>query len=187
MARGHNILPLILSILVPVLASACGNTEWNVSVHRAIVFNDSINGVDTECKYTVADTARVNEAILRIKPEVGQFTFGWTIPRADGTLWLVAYDSTPLLSEKVSVTDANAIVTNGEGIQVVFKFPDAKQWETITRENIGKRLAVIVNGQLMCAPQVNTEITSGNCAVSIPAARIHDYLPHLDLDELKRQ
>lgn len=32
--------------------------------------------------------------------------------------------------------------------------------ETITQENIGKPLAVFVNGLLMNAPQVNSEITS---------------------------
>ena len=69
-------------------------------------------------------------------------------------------------------------------IQVAFKFADAKRWETITQENIGKRLVVFVNGQLMNAPQVNSEITLGNCSVSIPAEMIHEYLPNLDLEKL---
>ena len=99
---------------------------------------------------------------------------------------MVAYESIPLLSEIVKVNEANSIPAYGGDIQIGFRFNDADKWATITRENIGKRLAVFVNGQLMNAPQVNSEIESGNCSVSIPADMIHDYLPSLDLEKLKQ-
>lgn len=34
--------------------------------------------------------------------------------------------------------------------------------------------------------RVNSEITSGSCSVSIPADKIHEYLPNLDLEKLKQ-
>lgn len=71
-------------------------------------------------------------------------------------------------------------------IQVAFKFADADKWATITRENIGSRLAVFVNSQLMNAPQVNNEITSGNCSVTIPGDMIKQYLPDIDLEKIKQ-
>ena len=132
----------------------------------------------------VADTAVVNEKLLSIKPE--NLTLDWTIPGADGTIWLVAYESEPILSEKVIVTEANSMPSYGGDIQVGFKFTDVEKWATITGENIGKRLAVFVNGRLMNAPRVNSEIESGNCSVSIPANMVKDFLPNLDLEKIKQ-
>ena len=185
----------VVSIIIAVVSTACGKTsttktekvdgvEWNVSVCNAVQFNDPQTGVDTDNNYTVADTAAVNEKLLSIKLE--KLTLDWTIPGADGTIWLVAYESEPILSEKVIVTEANSMPSYGGDIQVGFKFPDVEKWATITRENIGKRLAVFVNGRLMNAPRVNSEIESGSCSVSIPANMVKDFLPNLDLEKIKQ-
>lgn len=185
----------VVSIIIAVVSTACGKTsttktekvdgvEWNVSICNAVQFNDPQTGVDTDNNYTVADTAAVNEKLLSIKPE--NLTVDWTIPGTDGTIWLVAYESEPILSEKVIVTEANSMPSYGGDIQVGFKFADAEKWATITRENIGKRLAVFVNGRLMNAPRVNCEIESGSCSVSIPANRVKDFLPNLDLEKIKQ-
>ena len=195
MTRLLKLSALLVGIALAGTAIACGNTsttktekvegtEWNVTVCKSKSFNDSLTGVNTDAIYTVADTATINQKLLGVKPE--NLTIGWTIPSADGKIWLVAYENEPVLNEKVKVTEANSIPSYGGDIQVAFKFVDAKKWETITQENIGKRLAVFVNGQLMNAPQVNTEITSGSCSVSIPADKIHEYLPNLDLEKLKQ-
>lgn len=185
----------VVSIIIAVVSTACGKTsttktekvdgvEWNVSICNAVQFNDPQTGVDTDNNYTVADTAAVNEKLLSVKPE--NLTVDWTIPGTDGTIWLVAYESEPILSEKVIVTEANSMPSYGGDIQVGFKFTDAEKWATITRENIGKRLAVFVNGRLMNAPRVNCEIESGSCSVSIPANRVKDFLPNLDLEKIKQ-
>lgn len=186
---------LLVSIALAVVATACGNTsttktekvegvEWNVTVRKAVQFYDTQTGVSTDNKYNIADTATINQQLLGIKPE--NLTLEWSIPSADGSIWLVAYENGPILSEKVAVTEANTMPSYGGNIQVAFKFADADKWATITRENIGSRLAVFVNGQLMNAPQVNNEITSGNCSVTIPGDMIKQYLPDIDLEKLKQ-
>ena len=188
-------LHLLMCIAFAAIATACGKTstakteiidgvEWNVTIHKAVQFNDSLTGVSTGNNYTVADIAIVNEKLLSIKPE--NLTIGWTIPSSDGSIWLIAYESTPLLIDKVKVTQANSIPSYGGDIQIGFKFSDTEKWAIITRENIGERLAVFVNGQLMNAPQVNSEITSGNCSVSIPTNMIKDYLPNLDIEQIRQ-
>lgn len=186
---------LLVSIALAVVTTACGNTsttktekvesvEWSVTVRKAVRFSDTLTGVSTDRNYTLADTAYINQQLLGIKPE--NLTLEWTIPSADGSIWLVVYENGPILSEKVSVTEANTMPSYGGNIQVAFKFADADRWATITRENIGSRLAVFVNGQLMNAPQVNNEITSGNCSVTIPGDMIKQYLPDIDLEKLKQ-
>ncbi|MBD5369502.1 MAG: hypothetical protein HDR83_09620 [Bacteroides sp.] len=189
MKRLLKLSVLLVGIALVGTVIACGNTstkkaekvegtEWNVTVKRVI------QDIDGNGQYTVADTARVNKGLNEL-PHNPNITVGWTIPSADGKIWLVAYENEPILNEKVKVTEANSMPSYGGDIQVAFKFANAKNWETITKENIGKRLAVFVNGQLMNAPQVNSEITSGSCSVSIPADKIHEYLPNLDLEKLK--
>lgn len=189
MKRLLNLPALLVGIALAGTVIACGNTftkkaekvegtEWNVTVKRVI------QDIDGNGQYTVADTARVNKGLKEL-PHNPNITVGWTIPSADGKIWLVAYENEPILNEKVKVTEANSMPSYGGDIQVAFKFANAEKWETITKENIGKRLAVFINGQLMNAPQVNSEITSGSCSVSIPADKIHEYLPNLDLEKLK--
>ncbi len=195
MPKRLTLQALLVSIALAVAATACGNTsttktekvegvEWNVSVRKAVQFYDTRTGVNTDNKYTLADTASINQQLLGIKSE--NLTLEWTIPSADGSIWLVAYENEAILSEKVAVTEANTMPSYGGNIQVAFKFADADKWATITRENIGSRLAVFVNGQLMNAPQVNNEITSGNCSVTIPGDMIKQYLPDIDLEKLKQ-
>lgn len=185
----------LAGIILFAASTSCGNigtvksekvegTEWNVTVNKVVAFNDTVFGVVTDYNYTVADTSRINAALKNL-PHCGNVTICWTLPSADGSIWLVAYDNEPLLSEKVTVTEVNSMPNYGGDVQVAFRFPDAGKWEAITAENIGQRLAVTVNGQLMNAPQVNSAITSGNCSVSIPSDMIHDYLPDLDLAKLK--
>lgn len=186
---------LLVSIVLAVAATSCGNTsttktekidgvEWNVTVRKAVQFYDTLTGVNTDKNFTLADTAYINQQLLGIKPE--NLTLEWTIPSADGSIWLVAYENGPIISENVSVIEANTMPSYGGNIQVAFKFADADKWAAVTRENIGGRLAVFVNGQLMNAPQVNSEITSGNCSVTIPDDMIKQYLPDIDLEKLKQ-
>ena len=196
MAKALNSFALLVSIITAVVVTACSDTrstrtektdgiEWDVTVNRTVKFNDSLTGINTDVKYSVADTARINQKLRGIKPE--NLTLDWTIPDADGSIWLVAYESTPILSEKVSVTEANVIPSYGGNVLMAFKFTDAKKWETVTKEYIGKIWLYFVNSRLMNAPQVMMEIASGNCSVSIPAEMIHDYFPDIDLDYLKQE
>ncbi len=171
--------------------AACGNTsttktekvegvEWDVTVNEVVELNDSVLGIDSNRCYNVADTARVNSVLKDLK-HCGNVAIGWTIPSADGSIWLVAYEKEPVLAEKVTVIEANSMPSYEGNIQVAFKFSDAKKWEEITRAHIGQRLAIVVDGQLMNAPQVNMEITSGACSVSIPEDMIPKFLPNLTI------
>lgn len=188
---------LLGSIALAAIATSCSKTsttkteqpegvQWNVSIHEVVEFRDSLTGINTDDIYTVADTTRINEKLLGIKAE--GLTLGWTMPGSDGTIWLVAYDNEPLLSEKVEVTEVYSMPSHEGNIQIAFKFPDANKWATITRYNIGQQLAVLVNGRLMNAPRVTGEITGGNCSVSIPTdmEQIKNYLPNLDLEKIKQ-
>jgi preprotein translocase subunit SecD len=56
--------------------------------------------------------------------------------------------------------------TNQPVVSLSFNAEGAKKFEEITRRNIGKPLAIILDGQLRTAPTVNEVITGGNASIS---------------------
>ena len=59
----------------------------------------------------------------------------------------IGYDETPMVSMKM----------NNEG---------AKKWARLTKENIGRHLAIVLDNSVYTAPRVNAEITGGRCQLS---------------------
>ena len=171
---------IITAGMLVFVALACGrpngtetteieNARLNVQVHEVVDLTDSVSFGDGY-KYALADTAMINRELAG-----KAIHFGWTLP-LDDYVFLVGYVAEPVLRETVDVTEINHIPDCGDNAQVVFKFSDPRKWETITENHIGKRLAIIIDGQIISAPQVNCPITSGNCSVSIPNADLGKYL-----------
>jgi preprotein translocase subunit SecD len=51
-------------------------------------------------------------------------------------------------------------------IDVTFTDDGSKRFAEVTRQNVGKRLAIIINGQLYEAPVIKTEIPGGKAQIS---------------------
>lgn len=68
-------------------------------------------------------------------------------------------------------------------LQIAFRFDDRQQWENITTANIGKRIAIGVNGRILTAPCVNSPITQGACSVIVPAEDAPALLPGISLPD----
>jgi len=51
-------------------------------------------------------------------------------------------------------------------IQIVFTDRGKKRFAEVTRQNIGERLAIIIEGQLYSAPRIMTEIPSGTAEIA---------------------
>lgn len=75
---------------------------------------------------------------------------------------LVVYEQTPLISETVTLSISP---TEDREYEALFKFADAYKWERITQENMGRQLALAVNGVIKSAPIVQEPIEGGNCSV----------------------
>jgi len=58
--------------------------------------------------------------------------------------------------------------TGSPEIGVVFTDQGRKRFAEITRENIGQRLAIVIDGTLHSAPRIATEISGGRCVLSGP-------------------
>jgi preprotein translocase subunit SecD len=69
----------------------------------------------------------------------------------------VLLDQTDLKSATVST---NAQIGSPQ-IDISFTDKGAKHFAKVTRQNIGKRLAIIIGGQIYSAPNIQAEITGG--------------------------
>jgi preprotein translocase subunit SecD len=75
---------------------------------------------------------------------------------------------TPSL-DLAAVKSASAItnVFSGEPVvDITLTAEGAKQFARLTRENIGRQLAVVVDGKVMCAPIIREPITGGEMQIS---------------------
>jgi SecD/SecF fusion protein len=71
-------------------------------------------------------------------------------------------DQTDLKSATVSTNTP----TGAPVIEIAFTDKGAKRFAKVTRQNIGKRLAIIIDGQVYWAPTLQTEITAGRGQIS---------------------
>jgi hypothetical protein len=71
-------------------------------------------------------------------------------------------DRTDLKSAEVSTNTP----TGTPRIDITFTDKGAKRFAEVTRQNIGRRLAIVIDGQLYSAPTINTEISGGTAAIS---------------------
>ena len=51
-------------------------------------------------------------------------------------------------------------------IMLAYNSRDAAQFAEVTRENIGRSMAIVLDGQLYCAPRINDAITGGSAQIT---------------------
>jgi preprotein translocase subunit SecD len=51
-------------------------------------------------------------------------------------------------------------------IEIIFGDEGRKRFADITREKIGQRLAIVIDGQLYCAPMIRSEIPGGKAEIT---------------------
>jgi len=54
----------------------------------------------------------------------------------------------------------------GYGVTMIMNIKGAQEWARITKENIGKQIAIVLDNQVYSAPVVQSEITGGNSSIT---------------------
>lgn len=72
-----------------------------------------------------------------------------------------------------------------EGITVPFNFSDTAKYAEITENNLGKRIAIAINGQVVSTPVVKMKIDNGACSVVLDDAQVAKLLPNVNIKDLK--
>ncbi|MFA5972885.1 MAG: protein translocase subunit SecDF [Lentimicrobiaceae bacterium] len=124
----------------------------------------------------IKDTARINAMMLKVK---GMFPrncfFAWTVKpekATPGVLELMALKSTnrentaalfgDVIEEARQDFDQNGRIEVSMGMNNV----GAKVWKNLTRDNVGKQIAIVLDGYVYSAPNVNDEIPNGRSSIS---------------------
>lgn len=73
-----------------------------------------------------------------------------------------------VLLDNSFVKNATVVVDGGRNPEINVKLTDdgAKRLAEVTRQNIGKRLAIVIDGKLYEAPRIAAEITGGEAIIS---------------------
>ena len=127
-----------------------------------------------------ADTSKVNALLRKTKDMFpAEFRPMWSVKPvkgmgADNIFELVAIKASsrdgkaPL--DGSSVTDARVSYNSQNGgnptVSMSMNAEGANTWARLTKDNIGKQIAIVLDGTVYSYPVVNTEITDGNSEIS---------------------
>jgi RNA polymerase sigma factor (sigma-70 family) len=90
-------------------------------------------------------------------------------PGADAKTAQTLYVQKKVLLDQTDLKSASVITNQPAGkpwIQITFTDAGAKRFAKVTRQNIGKRLAIIIDGRLYSAPTIRSEISGGQAQVT---------------------
>lgn len=108
--------------------------------------------------------------IKAIYQDVVSINFSRAQPGTDGNTYYEVYflEPTPDLTGKV-ITDARADIdptTGRPDVTMQMDEEGARTWRRVTRQNIGKQIAIVLDNVVYSAPEVKGEIPSGNSSIS---------------------
>ena len=163
--------------------------QASVSVHRAYSGSELKGIIESVCTendavgtmilkniqdhaVVLGDTAQVKEYIKKIEA-FGKAVECDFLPVVGWDYSLVVYEAEPMIAEIVLMTAEPVEMMDNQ--MASFQFADAAKWEEITTENLGRSLAVLVNGTLKSAPVVQSPITEGRCSFFISAEELEAY------------
>lgn len=89
-----------------------------------------------------------------------------------------------IMEETVHISELIHYPDN-EGITMPFNFSDTAKYAEITESNLGKRIAIAINGQVVSTPVVKMKIDNGACSVVLDDAQVTKLLPNVNIKDLK--
>lgn len=89
-----------------------------------------------------------------------------------------------LLTETVHISELLRY-PDDDGITMPFTLSDTAKFSKITGNNLDKRIAISVNGQVLSTPVVKMKIENGACSVLLDGKQVKDLFSTINIDELK--
>ena len=88
-----------------------------------------------------------------------------------------------LLTETVHISELLRYPDDG-GITMPFTLSNTAKYAEITGDNLEKKIAISVNGQVLSTPVVKIKIENGACSVILDEKQTKDLFPTINIDEL---
>ncbi len=143
-----------------------------VTAHGVVEFYPTVSGAEIGLNDNTIYVVEVNSAdaknridneINNVAANLNGLAFKWMSDN-DGD-YLYALDTDNVF--RPVITDIEADTNRGyTQIDMTFDQESAQAWRTITRNNIGRSIAIVVDGEILSAPRVNTEIEGGRSAIT---------------------
>ena len=70
-----------------------------------------------------------------------------------------------------------------EGITMPFYFSDTTKYAHITENNIEKRIAISINGQVVSTPVVKMKLENGACSVVLSDDQVKSLFPGININQ----
>lgn len=86
-----------------------------------------------------------------------------------------------LLAETVHISELLRYPDDNE-ITVPFYFKDVEKYAQITETNLDKRIAIIINGDIVSTPVIKMKISDGACSVLLSKEQIAEYFPNIHVE-----
>ena len=81
-----------------------------------------------------------------------------------------------LIEDKVRIYELIEYPDDKGDITVPFKFSDTSRYAEILENNIGRRIAIAINGKVVSMPLVKSKITNGSCSVLLTPSQVPELL-----------
>lgn len=104
-------------------------------------------------------------AIYPVKPDNGTYT-------AAGE---------PLLEEQIHLSEAFIYPQDDGMVTIPFNFQNVDRYAEITESNIGRHIAISINGTVVSAPLVKMRLENGACSAIMTKAQAKEIFPDIDL------
>jgi SecD/SecF fusion protein len=124
----------------------------------------------------IKDTARVNQMLKRVNEVFPRnLKMAWTVKpeeRAPGVLELIALRVTtrdgmaPLTGEVIIDARQDYSQLGQVEVSMSMNAEGARVWRRLTGDNIGRQVAIVLDGYVYSAPRVNDEITGGRSSIT---------------------
>ena len=91
----------------------------------------------------------------------------------------------PCLLEETVHVSALLHYSGDEGLTMPFNLSDTTKFAEITATNLDKRIAIVINGQVISTPVVKMRLDNGACSVVLDDAQVAKLFPNVNTTELK--
>ncbi len=113
-------------------------------------------------KDSASELAKINSGHISI----GNVRMKVKDPKGEGDEELVVKNHADLDGKAVKFAYASLDAAKGWVIHLNFDGPGAKKFGDLTAANVGRRLAVVVDNEIVSAPNLNEAILGGSCEIS---------------------
>jgi len=120
---------------------------------------------------SVSDSAKVN-VFLNTMAKTREYQFVWGQPSDSSVVRLYALRLEKNKGSLLDISDIESMKYGQEKsmqlqyIEINFKKLAVDLWATITKQNIGHPIAIVLDNSLLCAPTVNTAIQNGKSQIT---------------------